>query len=688
MDRSREGRASGHHAVSSTLHPDSLLPGFPRSIPPRTGRRLSALLFLILTVFLPSAVVAQVEPIQLEGIIVTGTPVPRTVGTETSHVTVLEGETLRQLGLSRVSEALAEVPGVVMVQNGSFGSVSSTFFRGAEADHAKVLVDGVEVNQPGGSFDFSGLLLADVERIEVVRGPASALYGSDAMAGVINIITRRGHGPVRTSVSGRGGTYGRMEWSADVQGGGDFSSYSFSASKMSSDGILAFNNQFKTSSLSGSVFLTPDDRTRVALTGRWGDKVYHFPTDGTGNVVDQNAFTYGDETVLGLEATRRFTDRLEFRAMVRSYGWDGGSEDRPDGPEDNTGFFGYASLDSFQRTSVDLRGNLDLFRGTTLSGGVELEDEEQRSFSESLSDFGPSSANSRNQRSSRGYYVHLISEWKDWSGTLGGRLEDNEAYGEFFTYQAGASYTLSGTGTRIRANLGKGMKEPTFLETHSSGFSVGNPELDPEVSMVWEAGMEQPVGNSGAQITLTWFDQTLEDLIQYTAMTPEPGGPNYFNVAEARSRGLEATGRFPLGDLLLSGGYTYLDTEVVDAGFDEGDGATFVEGEPLIRRPEHQFSLRALLSLGRGSLYGDLRVVGDRWDRNFGSWPATPVRLDRFTLLGLGADVELLEKQGSRPEFNLQIRAENLLDRRYQEVFGFRAPGRSYLVGGNLVFGG
>lgn len=654
------------------------------------GRRpgLLGLLLLTLQLSLPGGVEAQLEPIQLEGIIVTGTPVPRTVGTETSHVTVLEGETLRNLGFSRVSEALAGVPGVVMVQNGSFGSVASTFFRGAEADHTKVLVDGVEVNQPGGSFDFSGIPLGDVERIEVVRGPASALYGSDAMAGVINIITRRGHGPMGASVSARGGTYGRMEWSAGVQGGGDFSSYSFSASRLSSDGILAFNNRFETSTLSGSVFLTPDDRTRVALTGRWGDKVYHFPTDGSGNVVDRNAFTYGDETVLGLEAMRRLTDRVEFRAMVRSYGWDGGSEDRPDGPEDNTGFFGYTSLDSFRRTSVDLRGNLALPMGATLSGGVEFEDEEQRSFSESLSEFGPSSSNSRNQRSSRGYYLHLISEWSGWSGTVGGRLEDNEAYGEFFTYQAGVSYTFAGTDTRIRGNLGKGLKEPTFLETHSSGFSVGNPDLDPEVSRVWEVGVEQPVGTGGARVSLTWFDQRLEDLIQYTFTSPEPGGPNYFNVAEGRSRGLEVTGRLPLGHLSLSGGYTYLDTEVLDAGFDEGDGATFVEGAPLIRRPEHQLNFRALLSIGRGSLSGDVRLVGERWDRDFGSWPAAPVLLDRYTLLGLSADFNLLEGRGNRPGFDLLLRAENLLDARYQEVFGFRAPGRTFLVGGRLAFGG
>lgn len=683
MERTREGRASQDTAVGLPLTAAREI----NSKGQVRWRRVATAL-VILFFFQPSQAPAQIQPIQLEGIIVTGSPVPRTVGMETSHVTVLEGESLREMGFVRVTDALARVSGLVVVQNGSYGSVSSTFFRGAEADHVKVLLDGVEVNQAGGSFDFSGLLLSDVERIEVARGPASALYGSDAMAGVINVITRRGHGPVTASVSGRGGSYGRSEWSADLHGGGDNTSYSFSASRMASDGILEYNNRFENTTLSGAIHLTPDDRTRIGLTGRWGDKVYHFPTDGSGNVVDRNAFTFGDETTLGVEASRRMTDDLELRAMIRSYGFDGGSDDQPDGPDDNSGYFALSSLDDFQRTSADFRGNLEILDGTVLSAGLELEEEEQRSFSESQSEYGPSSSNSRNQRSNRGYYLHLTSERDGWSGSLGGRLEDNEQYGSFVTYQAGLSYRFSDTGTRLRGNLGKGMKEPTFFETHSTGFSVGNPDLEPEVSRVWEVGVEQGLGDGGARLALTWFHQMLEDLIQYAFTPPEPGGPNYYNVAEARSRGLEVTGHLPLGRLSLTGGYTYLDTEVLDSGFDDGDGATFVEGEALIRRPEHQLSLAGTLAFSRGSLSGDVRVVGDRADRDFASWPAAPVELDRYTLLGLSGEVSLVAPQGGRPGFQLNIRVENLLDEDYQEIFGFRAPGRAVLVGGRVLLGG
>jgi vitamin B12 transporter len=552
----------------------------------------------------------------------------------------------------------------------------------------KVLVDGIEVNQVGGGFDFSGLLISDVERIEVARGPASALYGSDAMAGVINILTRRGKGEPRGSISARAGTYGRKEWSADVQGGSAMTSYALSATRVSSEGILELNNQFRATAFSGSMLFTPDPRTRVSFFGKYGERIYHFPTDDAGNVVDTNAFTYGDEVILAVEGSRMVSDRIEVRGVVRSYGWDGGSDDRPDGPDDNLGFFGYTSLDSFKRNAVDLRANLGLGGAGVVSAGVELEEEDQRSFSESLSEYGPSSGQSRNERSNRGYYAHLTSERSVWAGHLGFRIEDNEQYGSFFTYQAGLSYSPFAEGPRVRGSFGKGLKEPTFLETSASGFTVGNPDLEPEQSLVWEVGIEQRLGVGGGLVTLTWFHQDLEDLIQYTFVTSEPGGPNFFNLAEASSRGLEATANVPMGLLRLSAGYTYLNTEVLDAGSDEGEGAVFVEGEPLIRRPEHQVSLGGSYGFPRGSLSGSVRWVGSRFDRDFTTWPASPVELSSHALVSLGGEVTLFDSRARMPAFDIQLRIENLLDEDYQEVFGYRAPGRAVLLGGRVRVGG
>jgi vitamin B12 transporter len=644
-----------------------------------------ALLFLLST---PVPGVSQIRPIEVEGFVITGTPVPRTAGAVASHVTVLDGGELRLRGVARVVDALAEVPGLVVVQGGSYGSSTSTFFRGAESDHMKVLVDGVEMNQAGGTFDFSGLSVSDVERIEVVRGPASAFYGSDAMAGVIHIITRRGRGPFEAGLSAGGGSYGRVTWGADLQGRMGITGYSLSAFRERTDGILELNNEFENTVFSGKVFSAWEEKTRVELSGRYSDRAYHFPTDGSGNVVDQNAFTFGREWSVMAEAGRMVSDRVEIMATLKAYRWDGGSDDRADGVADTLGYYEYVSDDSFGRTTGDLRGNLALWSGSVVSLGMETEREGQDSRSESFSQWGPSTGQDKFERWNRGYYAHLVSEVSGWAGNLGARLDDNEQYGTFFTYQAGLSYSVSSTGTRFRGSLGRGLKEPTFLETSSSGFSVGNPDLEPERSQVWEVGVEQRVGKPGLAVSLTWFRQSLRDLIQYTFTPPEQRGPNYFNVAEARTQGIEASVTAPLGDLSVSMAYTYLDAEVLDAGFDEGEGAIFVEGEALIRRPTHQGNLRAAYDFDNGTLTGDVRWTGSRWDRDFSAWPSAPVELPRYALVGVGAEVRLLMPDGRRPGVDLKIRGENLLDERYQELFGFDAPGRAVFVGFKVSYGG
>jgi vitamin B12 transporter len=603
-------------------------------------------------------------------------------------VTILEGEDLRLRGVVRVSDALAEIPGLIVVPGGSYGSVTSAFFRGAESDHVKVLVDGVPMNLAGGAFDFSGLSVADVERIEVVRGPASALYGSDAVAGVIHLITRKGGGPLKASLFSGGGSYGRLNVGGALHGGGDRTAYSVTAVRERSDGILAFNNEFENTVVSGKASFRPDGKTRLEIAGRYGDRTYHFPTDGTGNVVDRNAFTFGEELNLLAEAGRLISDGVEVQATVKTHRWDGGSDDRTDGAADTLGYFGHVSDDSFRRTTGDVRANLTPWTGAVFSAGFEAETEEQRSTWESFSQWGPSTGEDSYDRSNQAYYAHLVTEGPGWAGNVGVRLDDNEQYGDFVTYQAGFTYTAPSSRTRFRGSLGKGMKEPTFLETSSSGFSVGNPDLDPEQSQVWEVGLEQPVGRSGFTTSLTWFHQRFENLIQYIFLPPTPGGPNYYNVAEAETQGLEATLTAPLGGVTLTGAYTFLDSEVVDAGFDEGDGATFVEGESLIRRPAHSWNVGAVYRLGRWSISGDIRWTGTRSDRDFSAWPAAPVDLPAYTLVGVGFEWRLLEARGGRPSMAVNLRTENLLDEKYETMFGFEAPGRAVLMGLRMDFGG
>src|SRR6476469_3604273 len=173
----------------------------------------------------------------------------------TQSATILTGDDLRARGITQVSDALQQVPGLSLAQNGSFGSVTSLFLRGGESRYTKVLIDGVAVNQSGGYFDFSHLTTDNIERIEIVRGPASVLYGADAMTGVIQIFTRRGSGPLSCDASGGGGTYGTIDGDLGLSGSSGAVAYSLAGAAHKTDGLYDFNNQYSNGTLVGSLDL-------------------------------------------------------------------------------------------------------------------------------------------------------------------------------------------------------------------------------------------------------------------------------------------------------------------------------------------------------------------------------------------------------------------------------------------------
>lgn len=649
-----------------------MLTAFARSIFVRPFAALAVLA-------LPMA--GQESPVPIEGLIVTASPNPRPADAVAAHVTVLDGDELRDRGLLDVADALRQATGLTVVRGGSYGAATSLFLRGGESDYVQVLVDGVAVNQPGGAFDLASLTLENVERIEVVRGPMSALYGSDAVAGVVHVITRTGDAAPRLEASLRAGSFGRLDGTASFTGGGARARYGVSVARSRTDGVLPLNNRHANTVLTGTARLTPDDATRVDLTVRLGERAYHFPTDGSGAQVDRNAFTFGDETTVGLTARRSLSARWSVAARLGAHQLDGGTDDQPDSPADTLGFYGFTSLDHVRRLALDLTTTARLAAGWAATGGVELEDQKQRSFTESLSEFGPSADRSQYDRSNRAYYTHLTYDGAGLGLNAGARLEDNERYGTFLTWQAGASWRAR-SALRLRAAVGRGVKEPGFFETFATGFAVGNPALEPERSVSVEGGADLSLG-AGMTARATAFRSRYTDLIQYTPVAPTEGGPNYFNVAEARSAGLE---------LVLSGawaggvsadlGWTWLATEVVDGGFDDDADATFAPGERLLRRPAHTIDARVGWDGGGALALGaEVRAVGRRVDRDFSSFPARRAELERYETVAVTAELRL-------PAGALTFRAENLFDERYQEVLGFDAPGRALFVGARVGLGG
>jgi vitamin B12 transporter len=660
---------------------------------------------LLAAALLPGASRAQEPPdtFRLGELVVTATRLPTPRRAVPAAVTVIGGDELRARGAHRLADALRSVAGLHLVSNGPTGSITSLFLRGGEADYVRVLVDGVPVNEPGGAYDFGQLGTHDVERVEIVRGPASVLYGSDAVAGVVQIFTHRGTPTPRVHAGLEGGTFekrgttasgapasGRgssLNVEAGVRGALGPLRYSLGAARSGTDGLLAVNNDY--SNTSGGVHLrwaappttgSPGPRSDATLTLRVTDHTYHFPTDGAGRVVDLDQHSTGRSTALGVEGGHFLTPRVEARAALRLHRRTTTFDDRPDEPGDTLGFYASESEDYSRRAGAEASANVHFGRGVLTLGG-SIERQAGRTHLLSLSEFGPFESDAEHARRSHAGYAQLVGRPIDrLTVTLGGRFDDSETFGGFTTYRVGANLEVT-PGTTLRAALGTAFKEPTFYENFAEGFVQGNPDLDPERSRTREVGAMQAI--AGGALTVTLFDQRFRDMIQYD---PRPvgeraGDANYFNLAAARSRGVEAELQLrPLQRLELRAGWTVLGTEVLDAG--AGGDRAFTAGAPLLRRPDHGGSVVAALGF-TPRLRGSLTWVytGARDDLDFSTTgQGERVRLEPHSTADLGLEMEL-GTVATLGALALTIRARNLFDTRYEEIRGFPAAGRGLYLG-------
>lgn len=629
----------------------------------------------------------QVRPV--EGLVVTAhrMPLPRQV--LTSSVTVLDREEVERSGARHVADLLRSVRGLHVVQTGSWGGTSSLFVRGGESNYVQVLVDGVPVNQPGGDFDFSALSTANVERVEVVRGPASVLYGSSAVSGVVQIFTRDGEGPTRISAGVRGGTHGTLDWEASAGGEAGPLSWSAALGRFRTDGLRDFNNEFRNTTASLRLRLTDAPGTDVSLSVRHSDHEAHTPTDGAGRAVDENQFGFGQRTVVALDAGRELGERLEARVQLRWHRLDAGFDDERDGPADTTGVFAFQQESEVTRRSVDARLNYRLPGPTVLTAGAQLEEEDEESSNLSRSGFGTSRGSLSADRDNAGYYLQGVTRLADRvSLSAGVRLDDNQAFGTYDTWRLGAAWDV-GPSTRIRGSWGTAFKEPTFTENFSTGFVTGNPDLDPETSESWEAGVERSLAGGAVTVEAAWFHQEFRDLIQFTATPPSEGEPNFFNVAAAEASGLEAGASLRTASPVRADvEWTWVDSRVEDAGFASGPDAAFVEGRPLLRRPAHRVTATlAWAPRDAGSIRVEGSWVDEREDRDFTVMPADRVVLDDYVRLDLSARWPVLERRDGRPSLVPTVRVDNVLDADYQEVFNFPARGRTVFVGAEAALG-
>jgi vitamin B12 transporter len=629
----------------------------------------------------PTAGAQAKDTAQLGTVVVSATKVPRPAATLSQAVTVLLGDDLRARGVTRVTDALREVPGASIVQTGSFGGITSLFLRGGESRYTKVLIDGVPVNAPGGSFDFSHLTTDNIDRIEIVRGPASVLYGADAVTGIVQIFTRRGSDQGRASVGARGGTYHSLDFDGDAVGSSPLGGFSVGAAHHSTNGIIPFNNEYRNGTLSSALTLAQGAAGDARVAARYSTAEFHFPTDFTGQPVDSNSYRVQHRLTVGLDAGRNLTPNIQARLLA-------GNNDVWDLSEDIAVPFGSSTPRHSAFRSRGYRRNVEgrvaffLPSDATITVGGTYEKEHENSSNGSGVVGGPTNQTDSfdASRHNVAYYSEVLGNLTErFSYTLSGRVDDNSDYRRFATYRLGANAAVV-PALRIRASLSTAFNAPAFNQLRPTLFTVGSPELRPEKIRSAEIGLVTSFHPELFRFGASYFAQRFGNLIQFVNGGPPAFLGSFANLTAASSNGYEAELQLtPVTNWRGTASYTIVNPHVteVDPAYQGIDRV----GDALIRRPTHSGSIVVSYSRPWGMSLGTaVSYVGKRPDTDFSQFPSPRVTLPAYTKVDLSAEYPLTGL--NRGGLALNARLDNVFDTRYEDVFHFASPRRTILVGG------
>lgn len=590
-------------------------------------------------------------------------------------VTVISGEKLREQEIPTVVDALRQVPGVVVAQSGGRGGLTTVMMRGMDARHVMVRIDGVEVNQLGfPGFDFADLPVEDIDRIEVIRGPQSGLYGSNAQAGVISIITRSGRG--------------MKGWAADAKlEGGSRTTGTAAANVRGAAGPFYGSMTFTDYSTAGynvSRFGSEADGSRALVyTAKGGvDYNQYFNVEGvlryTNRYVqtDPQDFTFGSPTfgfvVDGDAATR-------YKSMAGRVGatltlWDGHwiqsasintFDEHTRAFQDRALIFGADG----DRITLDYKSTL-LFDTSVLGGEhhsftglVENRREDYRQLF-SFTDYF------KNRTSVAGEYILSLPTATTLSSAV--RQDLNSAFEDVLTWRFALSQPLAGTGLRIHSSAGKGVTDPDVFQLFGSEFNAPNPTLTPEQSVGWDVGVEQTLWDRRVVNDVTFFSIDFTNKIELT-FDDALGNFIYRNgTGKAHRQGVEVSSTFNILEWLsTTATYTFTDAKTSD-------------GDPEVRRPPHAASFEATARFLDNRAKATIGVVynGTRKDFFFSDAGTTLIDLPAATVVRGILSYEVM------PGITAYVRGENIFDNRYEEVFSYRAPGAGVYAGVRGKFGG
>ena len=640
-------------------------------------------------------VTLAVAPVQ-QAVVVSATRTEAPLGQLATSTSVFEREEIVRRQRPPLLDLLRTAPGAVVVANGTRGAVASLFLRGGESNHTKVLLDGIPLNEPGGTFDFGNVTTENLDRVEVVRGAQSALFGSDAMAGVVQMFTSRvPAGGRRADVLVEGGTFQTARGSASAAGRAGRIDYSVGASRFSTDNE-GENNAFDNTTLSGSAGVSLGATASVRFIGRAELGRVGTPGQTAFGRADLDAVFQRRNGVGGVTFTQTlapsFTQRATYALSVshqtsRNLVLDPPYTPSFDGRSAPFEFFDFAydSYNKLHRHYASYQADWRLpgasaGRGTHLIT-VALDWDGERGVLTDRVD----KASTRASRNNVGWTVHHQALWSRLFVTGGLRFEHNDSFGTAVVPRASVAYIVRQSAgavgnTRLKASAGLGIKEPTLLQSFSrSPLFQGNPDLAAERSRSLDVGIEQRLVHDRARVELTWFADRYQDIISTRTISFDPFTSRYFNIGATRARGAELSGELaPREGVALRAAFTRLDSRIIDStsSFSE----VFAPGRTLFRRPRHSGYVGVAWSRARLSADVTGVFVGRRVDSDFSALEPPMLSNARYTTW----DVRVMYRLAG--PLSLTGAADNLANAGYMDPLGYEALGRAFRLGARLGF--
>jgi vitamin B12 transporter len=616
---------------------------------------ITTVMIAMLTAAAPAA--AQ-ETKKVDPVVVTATTVETLAEQLGVALSVIPGEDFKTYQYSTIDDAFRNIPGVTVTQQGSYGKLSTLSIRGANANQVLILVDGVRVSSPTlGQTDLSDISPDLIERIEVIRGGQSTLYGADAIGGVVNIITKKGTGPFAATLENMGGNYDTLRNRLSIGGTYKIFNYSLSGSHLESNGQFQ-NDNANINAVNGRIGVSLPFDSSLSFVYRYNKtdtgvpvKSVFPPPQPIVPIINPNAKQQTETTVMSLEGKTRPVEWWESRARISRYTNNQGFQDPVDPGFDFDVPF-RSQVDVVRREAEWLNSFfIGKWSTTTLGFGYRHEE-------------GDNKGVFRTARSVPSVMFEEQLRFLDRLFITGGfRIEDDSVFGQATTGQGSVAFVITETGTRLRGSAGTGFRAPTFNDLFFPDF--GNPNLLPERSQTWDAGFDQSLWQNRVRLTFTWFATHFTDAITCCVVLPTApfGGP--VNAGKARSKGVESSAEVDiLPSLVASFTYTHTDTDNLQTN------------RPLARIPRHSGSAGLTWEpIPRLSLFTQVYVVGSQFDSYGDVYNSGHTRVDA------GGTYRLLDQLGWLQRLELVARAQNILNEQYAEVRGFPALGANFLIG-------